>query len=101
MGSLTATEAVTVAQEKIQGLVSRNSKHCLSVSDGKTGAGALRTFTSGSSAASTVADLAVGCEDLSYHSSGASGWSYSESVIWNVSEYVNKRYVYAVRADGS
>ncbi|MGW0739561.1 hypothetical protein ACWD3I_06540 [Streptomyces sp. NPDC002817] len=99
--SLTATEAVTVAQEKIQGVVSRKTKHYLSVSDGPSGAGALRTFTSGANSASTVADLAVGCEDLSFHSSGASGWSYSESVIWNASEYVNKRYVYAVRADGS
>jgi hypothetical protein len=100
-GSLTATEAVTVAQQKIQGVVSRKTKHYLSVSDGKSNAGTLRTFTSGANSASTVADLAVGSEDLSYHSSGASGWSYSESVIWNASEYVNKRYVYAVRADGS
>ncbi|NNN31506.1 hypothetical protein HLK59_14250 [Streptomyces sp. S3(2020)] len=100
-GSLTATEAVTVAQKKIQGVVSRKTKHYLSVSDGTSGAGALRTFTSGANSASTVADLAIGCEDLSFHSSGASGWSYSESVIWNASEYVNKRYVYAVRADGS
>jgi hypothetical protein len=99
--SPTATEAVTVAQEKIQGVVSRKTEHYLSVSDGPSGAGALRTFTSGANSASTVADLAVGCEDLSFHSSGASGWSYSESVIWNASEYVNKRYVYAVRADGS
>ncbi len=99
--SLTATEAVTVSQQKIQGVVSRNSKHYLSASNGPSGKGALRTFTSGGSTASTVCDLAVGCEDLSYHSSGASGWSYSESVIWNASEYTNKRYVYAVRADGS
>jgi hypothetical protein len=100
-GSLTATEAVTVAQQKIQGVVSRKTKHYLSVSAGKSTAGMLRTFTSGANSASTVADLAIGSEDLSFHSSGASGWSYSESVIWNVSEYVNKRYVYAVRADGS
>ncbi|WP_328872431.1 hypothetical protein OHT76_21280 [Streptomyces sp. NBC_00287] len=100
-GSPTATEAVTVAQKKIQGVVSRNTKHYLSVSVGETTKGALRTFTSGGSTATTVADLAIGCEDLSFHSSGASGWAYTESVIWNVSEYVNKRYVYAVRADGS
>ncbi|WP_405645869.1 hypothetical protein [Streptomyces sp. NBC_00019] len=100
-GSLTATEAVTVAQQKIQGVVSRKTKHYLSVSAGPSSAGTLRTFTSGANSASTVADLAIGSEDLSYHSSGASGWSYSESVIWNASEYVNKRYVYAVRADGS
>ncbi|MEU5321953.1 hypothetical protein AB0G67_35150 [Streptomyces sp. NPDC021056] len=100
-GSLTATEAVTVAQQKIQGVVSRKTKHYLSVSDGKSNAGTLRTFTSGANSASTVADLAIGSEDLSFHSSGASGWAYSESVIWNASEYVNKRYVYAVRADGS
>jgi hypothetical protein len=48
-----------------------------------------------------VCDLAIGCEDLSYHRSGAFGWAYGESVIWNVSEYTGKRYVYAVRADGS
>ncbi|MEV0175030.1 hypothetical protein AB0I00_28415 [Streptomyces sp. NPDC050803] len=100
-GSATATEAVTVAQKKIQGVVSRKTKHYLSVSAGETTKGALRTFTSGSSTATTVADLAIGCEDLSFHSSGASGWAYGESVIWNVSEYVNQRYVYAVRADGS
>ncbi|KUN24408.1 hypothetical protein AQJ23_22910 [Streptomyces antibioticus] len=100
-GSPTATEAVTVAQKKIQGIVSRNSKHYLSVSAGPSTKGALRTFTSGSSTATTVADLAVGCEDLSFHSSGASGWAYGESVIWNVSEYDGLRYVYAVRADGS
>ncbi|MES5819084.1 hypothetical protein [Streptomyces sp. RG80] len=100
-GSLTATEAVTVAQQKIQGVVSRQSKHYLSVSDGPSGAGTLRTFNSGANSASVVADLAIGSEDLSFHSSGASGWSYNESVIWNASEYVNKRYVYAIRADGS
>ncbi|MFF8968949.1 hypothetical protein [Streptomyces sp. NPDC014995] len=99
--SLTATEAVSVAQQKIQGVVSRNGRHYLSVSNGPSGTGALRTFTSGAATASTVCDLAVGCEDLSYHSSGASGWAYGESVIWNVSEYAGKRYVYAVRADGS
>ncbi|MFD3620104.1 hypothetical protein ACFWWT_33670 [Streptomyces sp. NPDC058676] len=101
LASLTAAEAVTVSQQKIQGVVSRNSKHYLSVSNGPSGKGALRTFNSGGSTASTVCDLTVGCEDLSYHSSGASGWSYSESVIWNASEYTGKRYVYAVRADGS
>lgn len=99
--SLTATEAVTVSQQKIQGVVSRKSKHYLAVSAGTSTKGTLRTFTSGDSTASTVCDLAVGCEDLSYHSSGASGWAYSESVIWNASEYVGKRYVYAVHADGS
>ncbi|MFI1166935.1 hypothetical protein ACH4UM_25880 [Streptomyces sp. NPDC020801] len=101
VASLTASEAVTVAQQKIQGVVSRNSKHYLSTSAGPSSKGSLRTFTSGDSTATTVCDLAVGCEDLSYHSSGASGWAYSESVIWNLSEYVGKRYVYAVHADGS
>lgn len=100
ISSLTASEAVTVAQQKIQGVVSQNSKHYLATSNGSS-AGALRTFTSGASTASVVCDLAVGCEDLSFHSSGASGWAYSESVIWNLSEYAGKRYVYAVRADGS
>ncbi|WP_369170559.1 hypothetical protein AB5J49_23345 [Streptomyces sp. R28] len=100
-GSLTAKEAVTVAQQKIQGVVSRNSKHYLSASAGPSTKGTLRTFTSGASTASAVCDLAIGCEDLSYHSSGASGWAFAESVIWNVSEYTGKRYVYAVRADGS
>ncbi|MEU3615322.1 hypothetical protein ABZ725_23780 [Streptomyces sp. NPDC006872] len=75
------------------------SRHA--VSNGPSGTGALRTFASGAPAASAVCDLAVGCEDLSYHSSGASGWTYGESVIWNVSEYPDQRYVYAVRADGS
>ncbi|MFJ8200982.1 hypothetical protein [Streptomyces sp. NPDC096152] len=101
VASLTASEAVTVAQQKIQGVVSRNSKHYLSTSAGPSTKGSLRTFTSGDSTATTVCDLAIGCEDLSYHSSGASGWAYSESVIWNASEYVNKRYVYAVHADGT
>lgn len=101
IASLTASEAVTVAQQKIQGVVSRNSKHYLSTSAGPSTKGALRTFNSGDSTATTVCDLAIGCEDLSYHSSGASGWAYSESVIWNLSEYVDKRYVYAVHADGS
>ncbi|AXG55526.1 hypothetical protein SLCG_4371 [Streptomyces lincolnensis] len=99
--SLTATEAVTVAQQKIQGVVSRTTKHYLSASAGPSAKGTLRTFTSGANSASTVADLAIGCEDLSFHSSGASGWAYGESVIWNVSEYTGARYVYAVRADGS
>ncbi|WP_306192101.1 MULTISPECIES: hypothetical protein [unclassified Streptomyces] len=99
--SLTASEAVTVAQQKIQGVVSRGSKHYLSVSAGPSTKGALRTFSSGASSATTVCDLGIGCEDLSYHSSGASGWAYSESVIWNLSEYAGKRYVYAVHADGS
>ncbi|NDK22952.1 hypothetical protein FSY75_00345 [Streptomyces sp. TR1341] len=101
IASLTASEAVTVAQSKIQGVVSRNSTHYLATSAGPATKGSLRTFTSGASTAGAVCDLAIGCEDLSYHSSGASGWSYSESVIWNVSEYAGKRYVYAVHADGS
>ncbi|MGW2051409.1 hypothetical protein ACWCPF_40615 [Streptomyces sp. NPDC001858] len=96
-----AVEAVSVGQQKIQGVISRRAEHYLSVSNGPSGTGALRTFTSGAPAASTVCDLAVGCEDLSYHSNEASGWAYPESVIWNVSEYPGKRYVYAVRADGS
>ncbi|MFF8535090.1 hypothetical protein ACF07B_24655 [Streptomyces sp. NPDC015532] len=101
LASLTATEAVTVSQQKIQGVVSRKTKHYLAASDGPSTKGTLRTFTSGGSTASAVCDLVIGCEDLSYHSSGASNWSFSESVIWNVGEYVNKRYVYAVHADGS
>ncbi|MER6956363.1 hypothetical protein [Streptomyces sp. NPDC000618] len=101
LASLSAVEAVSVSQQKIQGVVSRGTEHYLSVSNGPSGTGTLRTLTSGAPAASTVCDLAVGCEDLSYHSSGASGWAYDESVIWNVSEYPDKRYVYAVRADGS
>lgn len=99
--SLTATEAVSVKQKKIQGVVSRKSKHYLSVSNGPSGAGALRTFASSAATASSVNRLAVGCEDLSFHSKDASGWKYAEHVIWNVSEYATKRYVYAVRADGS
>jgi hypothetical protein len=101
LASLTAKQAMTVAQQKIQGVVSRKDKHYLAVSDGPDAKGTLRTFNSGGSTASVVCDLAIGCEDLSYHSSGASGWAFAESVIWNVSEYRNKRYVYAVRADGS
>ncbi|MFF3910169.1 hypothetical protein ACFYZJ_30290 [Streptomyces sp. NPDC001848] len=101
IASLTASEAVTIAQQKIQGVVSRNSKHYLATSAGPSTKGSLRTFNSGDSTATTVCDLAIGCEDLSYHSSGASGWAYSESVIWNLSEYVGKRGVYAVHADGS
>ncbi|MYQ49514.1 hypothetical protein GTW40_31610 [Streptomyces sp. SID4985] len=99
--SLTSTEAVTISQQKIQGVVSRGSKHYLSVSDGETAKGTLRTFTSGSDTTTAVCDLAIGCEDLSYHSSGASGWAFSESVIWNATEYDGTRYVYAVHADGS
>lgn len=99
--SLTATEAVTVRQQKIQGAVSRKNRHYLSVSGGPEVKGALRTFTSTGSTATTVTHLAVGCEDLSFHSKDASGWAYGESVIWNVSEYARTRYVYAVRADGS
>ncbi|MGW0769491.1 hypothetical protein [Streptomyces sp. NPDC002676] len=101
VASLTASEAVTVAQQKIQGVVSRNSKHYLATSAGPSTKGSLRTFNSGDSTATNVCDLAIGCEDLSYHSSGASGWAYTESVIWNLSEYAGKRYVYAVHADGS
>ncbi|MEU0008029.1 hypothetical protein ABZ079_28135 [Streptomyces sp. NPDC006314] len=101
LASLTASEAVTVAQEKIQGVVSHNSKYYLSTSAGPSTKGSLRTVNSGASTATTVCDLAIGCEDLSFHSSGASGWAYSESVIWNLSEYAGKRYVYAVHADGS
>ncbi|MFJ9836550.1 hypothetical protein ACIRU2_34960 [Streptomyces sp. NPDC101169] len=101
IASLTASEAVTVAQEKIQGVVSCNSKHYLAASAGPSAKGSLRTFNSGASTATTICDLAIGCEDLSFHSSSASGWAYSESVIWNVSEYTGKRYVYAVHADGS
>ncbi|MEW2130136.1 hypothetical protein [Streptomyces sp. NPDC005435] len=99
--SLTSTEAVTVNQEKIQGVVTRGGKHYLSVSAGKTTGGTLRAFNSGDNTTTAVCDLAIGCEDLSYHSSGASGWAFSKSVIWNTTEYDGKRYVYAVHADGS
>ncbi|WP_189151271.1 hypothetical protein [Streptomyces lacrimifluminis] len=101
LASLTPTEAVSVRQKKIQGVVSRGSRHYLAVSDGPSGKGALRTFASSASTAGTVTSLAVGCEDLSFHSKDATGWKYGEHVIWNVSEYAKKRYVYAVRADGS
>ncbi|MCK1820910.1 hypothetical protein MTQ10_15150 [Streptomyces sp. XM83C] len=100
ISSATASEAVTVAQRKIQGVVSQRTRHYLAASNGSS-AGTLRTFTSGASTASRVCDLGVGCEDLSYHSASATGWKYSEDVIWNLSEYAGKRYVYAVRADGS
>ncbi|MEW1686091.1 hypothetical protein [Streptomyces sp. NPDC093594] len=101
LASHVATEAVTVRQQKIQGVVSRGSRHYLSVSSGPSMGGTLRTLTSASSAADFVCNLSVGCEDLSYHPSTTSGWTFGESVIWNISEYANERYVYAVRADGS
>ncbi|MGW6912414.1 hypothetical protein ACWGB8_01125 [Kitasatospora sp. NPDC054939] len=100
LGSTTASEAVTVKQGKIQGVVSQQRKHYLATSNAGAN-GALRSFTSGADTTATVAKLAVGCEDLSFHSSATTGWAYGESVIWNCSEYAGKRYVYAVRADGS
>ncbi|MGW5848929.1 hypothetical protein ACWFQ8_13425 [Streptomyces sp. NPDC055254] len=101
IASTSASEAVTVAQGKIQGVVSREGRHYLSASDGPSRGGSLRTVTSGADAPSTVVRLAKGCEDLSFHSSATTGWAYSDSVIWNVSEYAGSRYVYAVHADGS
>ncbi|MCG6500244.1 hypothetical protein [Kitasatospora sp. A2-31] len=100
LGSTTASEALTVKQGKIQGVVSQQSKHYLSTSNGSAN-GSLRTVTSGSDTPSTVARLAVGSEDLSFHSAATTDWAYPESVIWNLSEYAGARYVYAVRADGS
>ncbi len=101
LASTTATEAVTVKQGKIQGVVSRKTKHYLSASDGPSSNGSLRTVTSGTDVPSTVVRLGKGCEDLSFHSAEAADWAYRESVIWNLSEYAGRRDVYAVFADGS
>ncbi|MFF7454025.1 hypothetical protein [Kitasatospora sp. NPDC008115] len=57
-----------------------------------------RTIIKGTAAGPLVA---VGCEDLSFHGSATTDWKFTESVIWNLSEYAGGRYVYAVRADGS
>ncbi|MFD3809034.1 hypothetical protein ACFWSF_25615 [Streptomyces sp. NPDC058611] len=65
LSSTTATEAVTVKQGKIQGVVSRNTKHCLSASAGPASNGSLRTVTSGADTPATVVRLGKGCEDLS------------------------------------
>ncbi|MER5351454.1 hypothetical protein ABT093_14110 [Kitasatospora sp. NPDC002551] len=100
LASATASEAVTVKQGKIQGVVSQQSRHYLSTSNG-SGNGSLRAVASGADTPSTVARLAVGCEDLSFHGSATTDWRFTESVIWNLSEYAGRRYVYAVRADGS
>ncbi|MFC5667134.1 hypothetical protein ACFP3U_29735 [Kitasatospora misakiensis] len=100
LASTTASEAVTVKQGKIQGVVSQQSKHYLSTSNGSAN-GTLRAVTSGADTPATVTRLAVGSEDLSFHSSATTDWKYAESVIWNLSEYAGSRYVYAVRADGS
>ncbi|MFD3547929.1 hypothetical protein ACFWUW_20395 [Streptomyces sp. NPDC058655] len=101
LASTTATEAVTVKQGKIQGVVSRRNKHHLSCSDGPSSPGSLRTVASGADTPSTIAGLDVGCEDLSFHSGTTADWAYRESVIWNLSEYAGRRAVYAVFADGS
>ncbi|MFD3698824.1 hypothetical protein ACFWUZ_22195 [Streptomyces sp. NPDC058646] len=101
LASTTASEAVTVNQGKIQGVVSRQNKHYLSRSDGPSSNGYLRTVTSGTDTPSTVVRLAVGSEDLSFHSGTTTDWAYRESVIWNLSEYAGRRAVYAVFADGS
>ncbi|MGW4893369.1 hypothetical protein ACWEQL_14060 [Kitasatospora sp. NPDC004240] len=100
LGSTTASEAVTVKQGKIQGVVSQQKRHYLATSNG-SGNGSLRAVASGADTPSTVGRLAVGCEDLSFHSSATTTWKYAESVVWNLSEYAGSRYVYAVRADGS
>ncbi|WP_327167274.1 hypothetical protein [Streptomyces subrutilus] len=99
--STTATEAVTVKQGKLQGVVSRQSTHYLSRSDGPASNGYLRTVRSGADTPSTVVRLGVGCEDLSFHSATAADWAYRESVIWTLGEYAGRRSVYAVFADGS
>ncbi|MGW0363812.1 hypothetical protein [Streptomyces sp. NPDC002990] len=101
LASTTAVEAVTVTQGKIQGVVSRDSRHYLSASNGPDANGSLRSLTSGADTPTTVVRLATGCEDLSFHSGTATGWAYRESVIWNLSEYAGQRDVYAVFADGS
>ncbi|MBW5484665.1 hypothetical protein [Streptomyces bambusae] len=101
LSSTTATEAVTVKQGKIQGVVSRERKHYLSASDGPTRYGQLRAVTSAAVVPATVVRLAKGPEDLSFHSSTATDWAFRESVIWNLSEYRGSRAVYAVFADGS
>ncbi|MCX5009990.1 hypothetical protein OG765_03170 [Streptomyces sp. NBC_00555] len=101
LAATTATEAVTVKQGKIQGVVSRQSKHYLSQSNGPSSNGYLKTVTSGTDVPSTVVRLGVGSEDLSFHSGTTTDWAYRESVIWNLSEYAGRRDVYAVFADGS
>lgn len=101
LASTTATEAVTVKQGKIQGVVSRQSRHYLSQSNGPSSNGYLKTVVSGTDVPSTVVRLGVGSEDLSFHSGTATDWAYRESVIWNLSEYAGRRDVYAVFADGS
>ncbi|MGP3689998.1 hypothetical protein ACTVZO_35770 [Streptomyces sp. IBSNAI002] len=82
-------------------MVSRKSRHYLSASDGPASNGSLRTVVSGADTPSTVVRLGKGCEDLSFHSADAADWAYRESVVWNLSEYADRRDVYAVFADGS
>jgi hypothetical protein len=100
LSSGTASEAVSVQQGHMQGSVAQQSRHYLSISNGSAN-GSLRTVTSGADTPSTLTALYRGCEDLSFHSSTASDWAYSESVIWTLSETAGYRRVYAVHADGS
>ncbi|MFI7340926.1 hypothetical protein ACIBUY_23680 [Streptomyces sp. NPDC050085] len=95
-----AKEAVTVKQAKIQGSACVLGKHYLSVSNGPSSKGYLRTVTPPATTPSAVTGLPVAPEDLSLHAGSASGWSYGADVLWNLTEIEGARYVYAVRTSG-
>jgi len=98
-GRVAAVQAVTISQGKIQGVASQGNTVYLSTSNGQS-PGSLRRYVSTSTTPVSTAQ-AIGCEDLSFHSSTAS-WSYSPDVIWTLTEYYDgeyadaDRYVYAV-----
>ncbi|MEV0092246.1 hypothetical protein [Streptomyces sp. NPDC050738] len=97
--SVAPKEALTVKQAKVQGSVCKLGKHFLSVSNGPTGKGTLRTLASTATTPSALTGLPVGPEDLSLHAGDAGSWSYGQDVLWNLSEYAGSRYVYAVQTN--
>lgn len=99
-GNVAAGQAVTIAQEKIQGVVSQGTTVYLSTSDGTAAAGSLRRYV-GTSTTPASSAQAIGPEDLSFHADSA-GWAYSADAVWTLTEYYSGeyanagRYVYAV-----
>ncbi|MFF0445886.1 hypothetical protein ACFYT4_05625 [Streptomyces sp. NPDC004609] len=93
LGSLTSRPAVEIDRgNQIQGAVSADGTYYLSVSNGGTGRGHLKTARPrGHVAVATSRQrLPVGPEDVSYQDTGGAGR------IWSLNEYPLDRYVYAI-----
>jgi hypothetical protein len=84
-----ATQAYDLSVTSMQGATAIDGKYYLSTSDGASNKGDLATFAPDGSVVMHTDTLPIGPEDVSY-------WAGRDQ-LWSLTEYVNNRYVFAVR----